>query len=214
MEQIILHDSEQQIQIMDDLEQKRRELMNNLVNGFLSRCKTEVLGFSVSDRKTNFNYKGGYFVWRKELIRPSEFSFRGVTSQAITAYSMNRMPFGNRNKPHEELKLNRVAKILILLWYLALIKNIDPIFNADKNSSITNNTNEANFGFSKKVFENKISVFIDEDDYLWEIKIGDFLQTEDRIRQLLKEYLFEKTKYGREICSITQEELDLIQLHC
>ena len=121
---------------------------------------------------------------------------------------MDRMSFGLIKPPETELK--RVSKILSLTWYLALIENLETVIKPDKNLIITNNTNVANFGFSKKVFGSKMTYIVDGYDYLWQIAVEDFLAVKDYIRKLLKSYIFEKTIYQSTVCHITAEDLDLI----
>lgn len=175
MEQFTLPDSKQQIQIINDLEQEK--IVDQLLIGFESRCELEKV--SRIHKGIKFSYTGGgYTIWKTELeeifIVNSRFSFYPfVNSQGTIDYSMNRMPLGKQSKFDEKLKLNRVVKILILLWYLALVNNIDIVFKADQSSMITNKTNKANYGFSQKVFGNKMSVIINGENYSWQISVGD-----------------------------------------
>lgn len=212
MEQHILPALDEKIQLVDGLEQEK--LVDQFVVGFAKKCRY----LEYKGRKTFEYCSSGKFdketmevIFFKNIhLKESYFSI----SQNLTQnqYLMSRMPF-NMNSAVEDM-LKRVAKIVILLWYLVLIEKVEDDFYPDKDSIITNTTNQANFGFSEKVFVNKMAITVNGDDYSWSIKISDFLSSKDDIRKLLKRYLFEETRYCGKVCSINPEELDLIKQHC
>ena len=137
-------------------------------------------------------------------------------------YHMDRIPLGSETPAPNNMK--RCAKVLILLWYLFLIRNQKKIFYASAiieiifkplKGVIKNTTNTKNYGFSEKVFSSKItSKHLISGDYSWSIKVEDLLESESQIKEFLKKYLFEETNFCGKIMPITKKELEIIKQHC
>jgi hypothetical protein len=146
--------------------------------------------------------------------------FRLKNPSASFDFSLDFAPFGSIESDPGSKK--RMAKILILLWYSALIKNekksldneIFKTFVNGSGGSINYITNKKNFGFNNKIFGNNIKLDQYGPFYFAKVSLMNFFNSEDRVRELLSQYLFEETKFCGKMMPITKQELEIIQKHC
>ena len=178
------------------------KIVDDLISGFLKFCQFE-------SNYATYKENHSKIIFRLYILLP-EYSM----------FYMDRMPFGKGETVLDQEK--RCAKILILLWYITLVQNYKKVFSNENffarlflpTIKIGNTTNSKNFGFSKKVFGEKMHYERDLSQYHWNIKLKDFLKSETRIKLLLKKYLFEETNFCGKMMPITKQELEIIKKYC
>lgn len=196
-------------------EYNKERLLNSLILGFYISCK-QIMNkddckykFSFSGPVLYFSDVGGYF--GDTYIDQSKFKI--YKEREDDDFKIDATPFCSETRVKDSLA--RPAKILILIFFLALIKNfIENKFDS-LDCKITNTTNKANLGLFVKTFGSKLkSNKLSEDLYSFEILVKDFVETESRIRKLLKIFLFGQTIFMGKICHLTDLELVLIKQTC